>query len=262
MTKAAATGRNGGFAGFTPESFRFFRDLERNNNKPWFDENRSRYDTHVTGAFRGLLGAIERACLRLNPHFETSGKTNGNFSRINRDIRFSKDKRPYKSNYYLRVYDARRSHHTEGWLYVGLSAEALTVGYAAYASWRKGERSALETVFRPRFQSHRHAFDRLLKDVVRKGRYETYWHRQEKGDWTQHAGLPRRDEDWLTLQAWIARKVFPPNTRGLASPAFAARVEQIFRELYPLYVFTSAPGPKWQAELGKSRGPRDRRSGR
>lgn len=249
MTKLAATDRDGRFAGFTPESFRFFRDLERNNNKPWFDENRSRYDQHVTGAFRGLLAAIEPALLSLNPHFETSGKTNRNFSRINRDIRFSKDKRPYKSNYYLRIYDARRSHHTDGWLYVGLSAEALTVGYAVYASWRKGEKSGLETVFRPRFQSHRAVFDRLLQGIVRQGRYETYWHRQEKGDWAQHAGMPRRDDDWLTLQAWIARKVFLPGARGLTGAVFAGKVERIFRELYPVYVFTSAPGPKWRAQL-------------
>jgi len=250
-SRAAAPDGNGGFAGFGPESFRFFRDLERNNNKPWFDANRSRYDTHVTGAFRGLLAAVEPALLSLNPHLETSGKTNGNFSRINRDIRFSKDKRPYKSNYYLRVYDARRSHHTDGWLYVGLSADALTVGYAIYASWRKGEKSALETVFRPRFKSHRAVFDRLLQNIVRKGRYETYWHRQEKGDWARHAGLPRRDEDWLTLQAWVARKVFTPQARGVVSSALAGQVERIFRDLYPLYIFNSSPNPKWRGELGK-----------
>ena len=42
------------FAGFISDSFEFFRELARNNNKPWFDQNRERYERHVTGAFRGL----------------------------------------------------------------------------------------------------------------------------------------------------------------------------------------------------------------
>lgn len=240
------------FEGFKPESFQFFHDLARNNNKPWFDEHRDVYEAHVTGAFRGLLGALEPAIVELNPHFEISGKTNANFTRINRDIRFSKDKSPYKSNYYLRVFDSRRSHQTDGWLYAGLSADALTVGFASYASWRRGEKSALQTVFPARFRGSRPVFDDLLERIVRKGRFETYWHRQEKGEWAQHPGLPRRDDDWLTLQAWVVRKVFTPGRRRLARPGFASTVETIFRQLYPLYVFTSQPGPGWQRALRTS----------
>ena len=177
---------------------------------------------------------------------ETSGKTNGNFSRINRDIRFSKDKSPYKSNFYLRVYDARRSHQTDGCLYVGLSAEAVTAGFACYGAWNRGSATVLDTVFKPRFSRERAAFQRLLDGVVLKGRYETYWHRRERQEWAQHAGLPRRDEDWLTLQAWVVRNVFTPASRVVRSPKFAAKVQDIFTHLYPLYAFSSIAGPGWQ----------------
>ena len=40
------------FAGFAPDSFAFFRELARNNNKPWFDLNRERYERHVTDRLR------------------------------------------------------------------------------------------------------------------------------------------------------------------------------------------------------------------
>ncbi|HUI40675.1 MAG TPA: DUF2461 family protein [Terriglobia bacterium] len=239
----------GRFLGFAPQSFEFFRELAKHNYKGWFDAHRELYDAYVTGAMRGLLAELEPFLLELNPNFETSGKTNGNFSRINRDIRFSKDKSPYKSNYYLRVYDAQRSHQTDGCLYVGLSADAVTVGFACYGAWGKGEKSVLDTVFRPRFASHRTMFDGLLERVVGKGRYETYWHRQEKKEWAQHAGLPRRDDDWQTLQAWVVRKVFTPESREVGSPKFAAKVQAIFRGLYPLYVFTSVTRPEWQRNL-------------
>ena len=233
------------FSGFTADSFTFFRELARNNSKAWFDANRARYEQHVAGTFRALLVALEPALLKLNPNFETSGKTNGNFSRINRDIRFSKDKSPYKPNYYLYVFDRRHKRAADGRLYVGLSADCVTVGFSIYATWGKGPKGALETVFRPRFEKQRAAFLRLVERVVKSRRYEAYWHRQEKGEWTLHPGLPRKDEDWLTLQAWIVRKVFEPGARGLATPAFARQVERTFAELFPLYAVTSLAGPRW-----------------
>ncbi len=240
------------FPGFTRESSNFFNELARNNNKAWFEQNRARYDQHIAGAFRSLLAALEPFLLKLNPHFETAGKTNGNFSRINRDIRFSKDKSPYKSNYYLYVFDSRRSRQTDGRLYVGLNADCVTVGFSIYGAWGRGPKSALDSIFRKRFKTHPEIFRRLLESVVRGGRYETYWHRQEKREWAQHPGLPRRDEDWLTLQAWIVRKVFQPNARGLRTPVFAEQVQRIFSHLYPLYIFTSVASGPWQAELKKA----------
>ena len=227
------------FSGFSGESFNFFRELARNNNKAWFDHNRHRYEAHVTGTFRNLLHALEPALLKRNPHFEIGGKTNANFSRINRDIRFSKDKSPYKSNYYLYAFDSRRTRDTDGRLYVGLSADCVTVGFAIYAAWGKGPKGALETVFRPRFEKEPARFLRLVANLRRK-RYETYWHRQEKGEWILHPGIPKKDEDWLTMHAWIVRKVFETGAHGLSTPVFAKKVGNIFRELYPLYEFTSA----------------------
>ncbi len=239
------------FQGFTADSFLFFEELAHYNQKAWFDANRARYDQYVVGAFRGLLEGLTPALLNLNPHFEVGGKTNGSFSRINRDIRFAKDKSPYKSNFYLFAYDNRHDRGHAGRLYVGLSADCATVGFNIYGAWR-GPKGALETLFRKRVREERKAFDSLLTRVVRAGHYETYWHRDEKGDWAQHAGLPRRDEDWQTLQAWVVRKVFLPNARGLATPGFAETVMGIFRDLYPLLIFTSATSPKWKAELKKA----------
>lgn len=245
------------FIGFTQDSFDFFSDLAMNNNTAWFKANRERYDRHVVGAFRGLLAALEPFLMKINPDFDTSGKTNGNFSRINRDIRFSKDKSPYKSNYYLYLYDGSRKRGDIGRFYVGLNADCVTAGFSIYGSAESAKRqkeghaahSALESIFRKRLFANRSAFERILQNRVRKGRYETYWHRMEKGEWSQHAGLPKRDEDWQTLQAWVVRSIFLPNGRGVGTRAFVRKVEAIIADLYPLYVFTSVAGPGWQREV-------------
>jgi uncharacterized protein (TIGR02453 family) len=239
------------FDGFTADSFLFFDELAKNNQKAWFDANRSRYDQYVVGDFRGLLEALRPVLNKINPHFEVGGKTNGNFSRINRDIRFSKDKSPYKSNFYLYVYDSRHDRGHAGRLYVGLSADCVTAGFSIYGSWQ-GPKGALETLFRKRVATHPEVFVGLLKKVVPPRRYETYWHREENGEWAQFPGLPRQKDDWQTLQAWVVRKVFLPNARGLGSPAFAGTVEAIFTDLYPLFIFSSVAGPNWEAELKKA----------
>ena len=242
----------GGFRGFTVESFGFFRELAENNNKPWFDLNRPRYDAHVAGAFRALLAELEPFLLELNPNFETAGKTNRNFSRINRDIRFSRDKTPYKPNYYLYVFDRRGERGDAGRLYVGLCAECVTVGFSIYGDGGRSDTSRLKTVFRKRLETRGALLNKLVGKILPRRPYETYWHRTEKSEWTLHPGLPKHVEDWQSLQAWIVRKVFEPETPFLASPAFAGEVSKIFRELYPLVVFTSVVSPRWQAELRKS----------
>ena len=118
------------------------------------------------------------------------------------------------------------------------------MGFAIYASWKKGVAGARETVFRPRFEKERARFLRLVAPVKRK-RYESYWYRMEKKEWALHPGMPKKDEDWLTMQGWVARKIFEPESRGLSSPAFARHAAKIFAELYPLYRFTSGtPGRK------------------
>src|SRR5919199_5471178 len=79
----------------TAQTFDFLRDLVKNNNREWFHTNRSRYDA----AKSELCGVVERVLAGLAP-FEPLANTavKDCIFRINRDIRFSKDKAPYKSN--------------------------------------------------------------------------------------------------------------------------------------------------------------------
>lgn len=90
-----------GGAGIGPETFRFFRELGRNNSKAWMDANRERYKSAVVEPMRGLLAELTPAALKLYPGFDVCGRTGVNFSRINRDIRFAKDKTPYRPQMYL-----------------------------------------------------------------------------------------------------------------------------------------------------------------
>lgn len=81
---------------FTKEYFKFFSELEKNNNKVWFDAHRDTYETSVKVPFRKFTEHIIKELSKTDKTIlQDASKC---IFRINKDIRFSKDKSPYKLN--------------------------------------------------------------------------------------------------------------------------------------------------------------------
>jgi uncharacterized protein (DUF2461 family) len=186
----------------------------------------------VVAPFRALLDALAPAALKLNGHFDTSGRTGVNFSRINRDIRFSKDKSPYRPQMYL-FFSDRRIEDGDAQLYVGLSAEAVTVGVRIYG----GERDArLVRLAAPRAAEN---LKWLAAQARRLGKkVGSYWYSSEKGDWHQRDGFPLTADDWKRVRGWVVRKKLKPAAALRAG--FVKDASKIFAEVFPLYRFLSA----------------------
>src|SRR5215469_18646359 len=128
----------GNFA-FTQETFRFFRDLGRNNKKVWMDAHRERYQAAVVQPFRRLLEEMAPVVLGLDDRFDTTGRTGANFSRINRDIRFAKDKTLYKTQMYLKFQQPLAGGRESGELNVGISSDTVTAGFRVYSGPKRKE---------------------------------------------------------------------------------------------------------------------------
>jgi Conserved hypothetical protein (DUF2461) len=219
---------------FSRETFRFFRDLARHNEKAWMDTNRERYQQFVVQPFRRFFEVMAPAVLDLDPRFDTRGRTGANFSRINRDIRFAKDKTPYRPQMYLRFTAMLDGGRESGQLYAGISADTATAGYAIYGVPKRKE-SALALIAEPRF----HANPKWLAQQRRRlgRRYESYWYSTEQGEWVKHDGWPMKPGDWKKIQGWVIRRKFAPAAATRAS--YSRDVAKIFRELFPLLRFTS-----------------------
>jgi uncharacterized protein (TIGR02453 family) len=88
------------FPGFGKETRRFFADLERNNTRTWFLANKDRYATVVLAPAAVFVEELGTRLARTWPTLRWGTRPNGSGSvmRINRDVRFSADKRPYKEN--------------------------------------------------------------------------------------------------------------------------------------------------------------------
>jgi uncharacterized protein (TIGR02453 family) len=221
---------------FSREIFRFFKDLSRHNKKTWMDANRERYRECVVRPFRRLLEETAPAVLALDGRFDTTARNGQNFSRINRDIRFAKDKTPYRAQMYLKYAVPFAGDGETGELYAGISAKAVTAGFRIY-SGSKYKNSALALVGYPRCIADANWGAKQKKRLGRK--YESYWYSAEKKEWKEQAGWPTKPDDWKRMRAWIVRVRMTPASavRG----EFADELGRVFREVYPLLGFTCLP---------------------
>ena len=82
----------------TPELFQFLRELKENNNRDWFQANKKRYESHVREPLLRFITDFGLRLPEISTHYVTDARrSGGSLFRINRDIRFSQDKSPYKT---------------------------------------------------------------------------------------------------------------------------------------------------------------------
>jgi len=84
---------------FSKATFDFLGDLAANNERPWFEANKDRYETLVREPALDFIAAMAPELARFAPHFRSEPrKVGGSLMRVFRDTRFSRDKTPYKTN--------------------------------------------------------------------------------------------------------------------------------------------------------------------
>ncbi|MBA4073149.1 MAG: DUF2461 domain-containing protein [Gemmatimonas sp.] len=84
------------FTGFRPAALTFLRALKRNNRREWFEANRETYEREIKAPLKAFIEELDVRFATVAPEFV--GDPNSSLFRIHRDIRFSKDKSPYKTH--------------------------------------------------------------------------------------------------------------------------------------------------------------------
>ncbi|PYX40040.1 MAG: TIGR02453 family protein, partial [Acidobacteria bacterium] len=88
-----------GKAYFGPEFLQFLKQIKRNNRRPWFLKNRERYEEVVRKTGLRFVVDFGFRLKEISPWIVVDAKPNGgSLQRIYRDVRFSSDKRPYKTS--------------------------------------------------------------------------------------------------------------------------------------------------------------------
>ena len=111
------------FTGFPEQGFRFLRQLKRNNDRDWFRERKSDYERYVQQPMEALVLAAARECRRRGVPLHAKDKNP--VMRVYRDIRFSKNKQPFKTHV---AAELRRSFSDSScMLYIHLSPDESLV---------------------------------------------------------------------------------------------------------------------------------------
>jgi uncharacterized protein (TIGR02453 family) len=215
---------------FTPAALRFFRGLEKHNDKTWFEAHREDYETQVREPMRDLIGEMNARFATFAP--EIAGDPKRSMFRINRDIRFSKDKSPYKTH------AACWFHHKRATSRVGSEADAGSAGF--YFHLQPGKSfvgGGLWMPPRPQLNKLRDAiaadatgFDRMARGLTKRfGGLddEAALKRMPRGFSEEHPAAK-----WLRYQSFVSgRAVTDAQVTGGKLPALLARE---FQGLLPL----------------------------
>ncbi len=87
------------FRAFEPTIFQFLEELADNNNRPWFQENKGRYEREVLEPCLAFIRAFAPRLAKISEFFVASDRrVGGSLLRVYRDTRFAKDRSPYKTN--------------------------------------------------------------------------------------------------------------------------------------------------------------------
>ena len=112
---------------FTSDTFRFLKDLKRNNDREWFADNKKRYEEHLKDPSLRIIAAFAPELKKISPHFTATPRS---LFRIHRDTRFSNDKTPYKTHIGLHFrHDRSKDAHAPGfYVHVEPGSAFLGVG--------------------------------------------------------------------------------------------------------------------------------------
>lgn len=121
------------FSHFSPDLLAFLVELEANNERAWFADNKTRYETEVRGPCLDFITAMAEPLAGFAPHFFAwPRKSGGSLMRIYRDLRFARDKRPYKTNVGIQFrHEAGKDVHAPGY-YLHIDPHQAFVGAGAW----------------------------------------------------------------------------------------------------------------------------------
>ncbi len=213
-----------------PATIKFLKDLKKNNHKEWFDANRKRYDA-AKEDFAGLVKKV----------IELHGKKDETIAsllpkectfRINRDIRFSKDKTPYKTNFGASFNRGGKKSIFAGYY---LHCEAGGESFVGGGLWLP-EAEHLKKVR----QEIDYSFDEFSKIIGNKKFVSTY-KELYTGEDSKLSREPKGYEkdnpaiEYIKLKNYLAMQ--PLTEAELTSPGLLKKIGQAFETLQPLLMF-------------------------
>jgi len=215
---------------FQSSTVSFLKDLKKNNNKPWFDSHRGKYLSAKID-FENFISDVLEATSGFDPDIKELQAKSCTF-RINRDIRFSKDKTPYKTNMGASLNRGGKKSIFAGYYF---HLEPGGKSFAGGGLWMPAP---------PELKKLRQEIDYCFsefKKIISSGAFTSQYPGLEMADGQMLVHVPKGYDKqnpavpFLRLKSFVATKNIPDSL--LTKPALAKEVVQAFRALTPLVKF-------------------------
>ena len=202
------------FEGFPKELVAFLEELRQNNNRPWFQEHKEEFNRVVISPAQDFVVAMGERLRTLSPTVVADPRANGSGSifRIYRDIRFSKDKTPYKSHLGMFFWDGNRKKMENPGFYFHIEPPKLLLA-AGFHEFPKPVLGVYrDSVVHP---AHGPALAQAVEQVTLSGAYdigEPHYKRVPRGYDPDHvyADLLRYRGLGVTIESTIPEEFFAP----------------------------------------------------
>src|SRR5271157_4224906 len=230
MPKSPAHLESRNFQGFSPETITFLKDLRANNNKAWFEDNRERYQDVLLMPFQNLVRDLAAYMVEIDPNFDVTS-IKKSVSRIYRDIRFSKDKSPYRPNMWLSFKRATKDWKLEPVYFFEVMPEIYRYGVGFYSP-TKGTMNAL----RARIDYHPKEVEAINALLAPNSEFALMGEEYKRPVGTASAQLPPELRSWYQKKEVFVIRSCPPDAI-LFSSGLVENVAGDFAFLKPLYNF-------------------------
>jgi uncharacterized protein (TIGR02453 family) len=220
-----------GFAGFPPDALKFLRQLKRNNNRDWFLAHKELYEEALKGPLVNLVLALGGAMQSFAPEMIVDPKKA--IYRINRDIRFSADKSPYKTHASAIFYPRGMEKNSSAVFYFHFSAQELLIAGGIYMPGSKELR-----VIRQHVADHPERLRAILNKKEFKKTFGEMWDerltRAPMGFSPDHEAI-----DLLRYKHYLVSVTEKPEF--VESPKLFPRLLTCFSLMVPLVRFLNEP---------------------
>jgi len=213
------------FKGFEPDTFQFFMEIAFNNDRTFYEANKERCKRVVMQPMRDIALDLLPTALEVNPNFNQ--KLTSTVARMNRDTRFSQDKRPYRDNSWLafKPADSRLSENLV--LYFEIDQNGYGYGLGMYNS-----NPALMKPFRERAVADPERFLEIVNgENIKKFRVEGEPFKKDR-----FPNAPEGIKSYIN-RGGISFCYYEKNTTRTFEPSLVDEVTEAFLALKPLYRF-------------------------
>ncbi|MGA8263393.1 MAG: DUF2461 family protein [Ignavibacteriaceae bacterium] len=220
------------FNGFDPGIFKFFSELERNNNLKWFSKNRDRYQEVIVKPAREYVEAIGEFFNHLNPAIRTEPKFNKTLMRINKDMRFTKGN-PYKT--YFLIHFGRFKMDSEFFVYF----DKYGMEYGLFLNNSSGD----DLYLNQNLSSYSKDIIAAFNKYELNNRFDLCTFGKDIDLVRKKANLNKHFEVFSGLEYILLQKSFEKKQKRIASANFLNESIKNFSKLYPIYCFAISPNP-------------------